>query len=61
MARLRAVPCSTSRSWRAASEAPVGLMSYSLRSLLLLPLACAPAQRWYPLEVPRLPLTQTAG
>lgn len=36
-------------------------MNYSLRSLLFLPPACAPAQRWYPLEVPPLPLTQTAG
>lgn len=61
VARLRAVPCSTSRSWRAASEAMTGLMKYILCSLLFLRPACAPAQLWYRLEVPPLPLTQTAG
>lgn len=61
VARLLAVPCSTSRSWRAASKAPAGLMDIQPRSLLFLLSAQASAQLGYPLEVPSLPLTQTAS
>lgn len=61
MGRLLAVPCSTLRSWRAASKAPAGLPDGHPRSLLVLPPAQVSAQLWYPLEVPSLPLTQTAS
>lgn len=60
MVRLHAAPCSTSRSWRAASEAPAGLMDIHR----LLPALPAPGPRICPAlvppEVPSLPLTQTA-
>lgn len=61
MARLLAVPCSTSRSWRAASKAPAELTDIQPCSLLFLFSAQASAQLWHPLEVPSLPLTQTAS
>lgn len=61
MARPLAVPCSTLRSWQAASKSPAGLMDVHPCSLLFLHPAQASAQLWYPLEVPSLPLTQTAS
>lgn len=60
MARPLAVLCSTSRSWRAASKGPAGLMDVHPCSLLFLPWPPHLPSSGTPQEVPSLPLTQTA-